>query len=285
VMGQSPGPMELLPNQFYNGGKPWLHMKQLMAFDLGKEKMGSDGRLHPVMQRNALSLPKSDPYKEIYGDRNAWYRLVDEGFLNPIGDEEIDKIWATKPPKEAQIATNKIKEGAWTDYLKVMETAKTFHATINTPGQEFHPCTYAYYGDDPKYRSFESVSWSTTQPINIEFSEDMVRAGQRLENDAEGTLRVDFFKSGHPELVKWSKKGGPMIPHLWPFTVSGHDAAGDGTVPTRSGEAVKNYPQIRASFRMKGFDHQMSYADRDARLVTLYSIVSIVKEKAFDDIE
>ncbi|QEE23314.1 hypothetical protein CS053_01470 [Rhodanobacter glycinis] len=73
VFANSPGAMELLPNQQYPAG--WL-----------KVRVGDNSA--PVIQ-----LPQSDPYAEIYSKKDPWWRLTDPKLIDPSG--RVKDPWAT----------------------------------------------------------------------------------------------------------------------------------------------------------------------------------------------
>ncbi|WP_262459833.1 esterase/lipase family protein [Alloalcanivorax balearicus] len=65
VLGHAPGPLELAPNQLYNGGRPWLFINAAAG---GTMK----------------SLPESgNPYNEIYRAGREWWRAINLDWLNP----------------------------------------------------------------------------------------------------------------------------------------------------------------------------------------------------------
>ena len=65
VLGHAPGPLELAPNQLYNGGRPWLFIKAAAGGTL-------------------KSLPESgNPYDDIYRAGREWWRAINPDWLNP----------------------------------------------------------------------------------------------------------------------------------------------------------------------------------------------------------
>ena len=62
------------------------------------------------------------------------------------------------------------------------------------------------------------------------------------------------------------------------YKPEGREAAGDGTVPTRSGAAVARLDGIKDVFKLAGFDHQMSYADAIAQHTVFYAIGKMMQE-------
>lgn len=81
------------------------------------------------------SLPKVDPYSEIYLRRDRWWGLLRERWLQPNGGVPI----------------------SWNDFRVNLSEAHDFHGSIQSA---YHPNTYVYYGADGNVPSFETVSWS-----------------------------------------------------------------------------------------------------------------------------
>jgi pimeloyl-ACP methyl ester carboxylesterase len=84
VVGNAPGPLELLPSSEYGMG--WLRIRDGEQF---------------------VALPKSDPYSEIYTVRGAWWALCDDKLLNPLDPEKktVDQDWSNF----VKLIQNKVK--------------------------------------------------------------------------------------------------------------------------------------------------------------------------------
>ncbi|MDF3846108.1 alpha/beta hydrolase, partial [Pseudomonas citronellolis] len=98
---------ELLPSQRYGAG--WLRVTCN-----GKE---------------LLQLPRSspdgiDPYTQIYLEPDAWWRLMDPAWIDPVDTEAPSNVAA--PSLTA----------AWMAYRKQLNRAKSFHADL---GDYYHP--------------------------------------------------------------------------------------------------------------------------------------------------
>ena len=90
VIAYAPGPLELAPNQRYNGGKPWLFVRD------------THGKI-------LKALPQSgDPYKEIYADSQSAWRAINPEWLNPAG----------------------ISGKGLVDYAKTVKVAKGYHTQL-----------------------------------------------------------------------------------------------------------------------------------------------------------
>lgn len=110
VLAQSPGPLQLLPGTAYGPG--WLKI------------VGSAG---------TQSLPKSDPYTEIYLNQTDWWRLYEAGISGGRPEDE------------------------WEEYKTTIETkVKKF---IEKLSGKYHPQTWAFYGASEKNRSDDVLIW------------------------------------------------------------------------------------------------------------------------------
>ena len=123
------GPLELLPNAQYNGGQPWLFVKDR-----------EDNTLV------SLPSPGGDPYSEIYAEANAWWRPCNEAWMNPAGVESPDKF---------------------IEYGKMVGQARKFHKDLHAAG-DFHPVTHAHYGNDEGQRTYATVTWKLNQTLSAE---------------------------------------------------------------------------------------------------------------------
>lgn len=124
ILGNSPGGLELLPTKDYtanDGSKQWLHVL--------------------LMSGKRISLPKADPYEEIYriGDRpNMVTNKRDEPFWRLVNPE-----WLC-PNERKNDSTNEDGDfkNSWDEYLKCLEMAEIFHIKLKT---NFHKPTYHFY--------------------------------------------------------------------------------------------------------------------------------------------
>lgn len=230
VFAQSPGPLELLPTKAYPKG--WL---QVQRHDQGRVS-GTSSKV--------LSLPKKDPYTEIYRERNAWWRLMDPKLIDP-----------------ASISTKENKT-PWTGYVKKLNIAEVFHDDM---GDYFHPQSYVYYGADPKHRAWGIVRWISNSPLP-KVSDDEMRQARLLQDNLEGRINVKVP----------NEKKQDAYPFFWSYVIADPTSDGDATVPEESGKAAKGKAKLIA--RMHGFDHQGSYGNEHVQSFTLYCVAKIAKQ-------
>lgn len=251
VFGNGAGPLELLPNQLY--GSDWLSVEY------------NDGST----KRTLFSLPKKDPYEEIYRIDDRWWRLID-----PASQAEGN---------QSGVAIHASIAKQWNGYSKNLDKAKDFHTKL---GNYYHPNTYAHCGDDTHHKSWFHVAWTLTPLHDIGTgiwaktpSAETVRDSAKLVRDS-ATGMCEIYNPDSAGLVMYEHNGTGMTGNYsgdaYRATLSSQDNPGDGTVPGHSGEA----PQSRSKFfaKMKGFGHQDSYKDDKVRAATLYSIIRIAAQ-------
>lgn len=161
VLGNSPGPLELLPTKDYGPG--WLHI--------------TDGDKRIRLPEADQTTGACDPYKDIYSvsAEDNWWGMVDPGLLDPAGKLK-----------------DKPKTSPRENFLAQLDTAKKFHDTI---GLTCHPNTYAYYGDDPGQRCFNKVVWRTTQDITKLTDEALLNA-KRHKVKLTGPTEIEIEVNG-----------------------------------------------------------------------------------------
>lgn len=154
VLGNAPGPLELLPTKNYPSG--WL-------------TAGFKGNVKNI---DFVRWPASNPYAEIYSKRvqDVWWGMVDEQLLDPAG-----------------MAVRK-RSTPLVEFQKALRKAETFHDTIKL---ECHPVTYAYYGADAKYAAFSQVQWLTTDQV-AESWKPLLPAAPVASHDHSGRVAVSM---------------------------------------------------------------------------------------------
>lgn len=223
VFSNSPGALQLLPSKRY--GNHWLKIKDGSGMDL-------------------KTLPKADPYVEIYREKDAWWRLMNPEWVNP------------KPKRTAQSDSE-----AWSLYEKNLAKAQSFHDTL---AATLHPHTHIQYGNDGEdYLAFGDVVW---RPSN---------APSGLVGDATLSTQFTDHESGAVLLNDvWGRNGRSQSPAR--FELGDKDEAGDGTVPRRSAEALNDSAELVAEHT--GYEHQNSYQDAGARALVAYGVVRLIAE-------
>ncbi|MFN3295683.1 hypothetical protein [Caldimonas sp.] len=203
-----------------------------------------------------VALPRNgDPYGEIYTVRDAWWGLCDQELINPLNEEK-------DPVKRKQQM-----EADWELFKKYIRDAKRFHQRI---AHRYHPHTHAFCGDSAQHKAYGTVSWQRPSdagepPQRWMHSPLASRVGLREFSKTEDTRTVL-----HPS---------SRIPAA--FTISAPDEPGDGTVPARSGLAVRSHCE---GFLRVPVEHEPAYnpkageASVKALHFTLRAIVRLVQQ-------
>ena len=146
-------------------------------------------------------------------------------------------------------------------YGDALTTAKSFHDNVKL---DCHPNTYAYYGCDSEQVAFGRVRWVTNDvvPDQTKMVLPSVPAA-RITNTGKAIVAA----TPRAEIFNLADRESPQ---------SNNDPnAGDATVPRPSGEKIKAGASL--VFKMKGFDHQMSYKDTNVQDVSFYCIAKIIQ--------
>jgi hypothetical protein len=218
VFAQAPGPLQLLPTPEY--GTHWLKIR--------------DGN-------RMVSLPRSDPYNEIYTVRGKWWALCDELLINPL---DMHK---------------KTVDRDWQQYVEIVQKlVRPFHLAI---ANRYHPNTYAFYGNDAAHKTWGDVTWQRRHagpPFGPHAIDDL----------AEGTVSGD---TGTGRISVLTRSAGKPL-HI-AFDLCDADEDGDGTVPRRSGAAPRGRTKVCLAYR--GIEHEAAYKVLPLQLFTVWSIVKI----------
>lgn len=228
VLAQSPGPLQLLPGKGYGMG--WFHV---------------EGLQHP--------LPQTDPYKDIYTERSAWWGLCEERFINP-DNKKMDKLQLEKD---------------WQSYVDIIDgKVKIFIEGLNG---HYHEYTYAFYGNDgKKYPSYAELHW---KDISGKHTPEAYRS--QVSEQGEVFYPADKFN----QTIRYATLETPdqgYVTRKYELLPPVED--GDGTVPVRA--AVINSPKLKAQLGV-GVDHEGAYKPdntMDARWFTLRSIIRIAQQ-------
>jgi pimeloyl-ACP methyl ester carboxylesterase len=225
-----------------------------------------------------LSLPKSDPYTEIYAKttEDVWWGMVDPALMDPLG---------------VMTGADENSPTAEKAYKKAIKLAREFHERLKLFA---HSETYGYYGtDNDKFRSFGHVSWLCGQNgKNGRVKASYIK--KYIEDTMPDPARREHFKAAqkHPKIsdsgwgyaVDGLGQRNPLFRELpvVPFWLSEERSApGDGTVPACSGEMLKKLtPPLREVFGIPGYGHQGAFDDEIAYRATIYCIARIIQKAA-----
>ena len=243
VTCNSAGALQLLPTKQYPKG--WLQLERQNA---------TDGSV-----RTLATLPKGDPYQEIYREKEAWWRMVDPTLLDPA----------------KRFAKN--HKDPWVKgYLNFLQLAEDFHDKL---GDYYHPNTYVSYADDPAHLSFGTIHWQVSTgygvgPFSQQVNDDEILSSRLRPDSSEEAL------SGRRPITVLMRMGQPLLTESVGLTaeIQPQDAPGDGTVPWQSGEAPRKASPRERTFALRGYDHQGAYGHENPRRFTLWAIAKLVSE-------
>ena len=241
VFAQAPGALQLLPTQQYPE-RQWLKIVDAEGTPL-PEQPNTD-----------------DPYGPggVYTERNKWWSLIKEEWLNPPEGEPID----------------------WTTYLKTLDKASKFHAVVK---DHYHSNTWGFYGS--KVNSFAQVRWTLHALIPGQSKDTSPRD---LTQRTHAEVRLD----GDNRALVLEKQKIHAVPGHAPIAhtpVPGFELrldlskdSGDGTVPIVSGAYPANPVQstevqqrIKQFFDVPSVEHEPAYQHPTTQLITAYAIAKI----------
>jgi hypothetical protein len=273
VIANAPGCLELLPSHLYPPG--WLRVER----DVGRWDV-----------ETLFALPeKDDPYREIYEQKDAWWRLVDPKLLDPaLIHSKTDKGVAP--------------EQAWNAYSFRIANIKEFHRE-NLSRDDYHDAdkTYVFYGEG--HKTFATVRWRLSRECGRIRAKDIrtAKAGagnlqsirhfvltEASTRPAPAHGSIDAFIAAHdlagrnwtltaPDeyLASLADLGFP-VGHIGSAHLQAPDGDGDGTVPVESGRAPT--ARIARICRFFGFDHQEAYMGApEVRLFTSLAICKLTR--------
>lgn len=231
ILGNMPGGLELLPTKNYrtnSGKREWLSVSEN-----GKK---------------IISLPKQDPYKEIYRvqatgselshtDRKYW-GLMDPELLDPDNPPPSD-------PNDPNTIMSGARESAWEQYLTVLDKAEHFHDKL---GNKAHKNTYTLHGTS--HSTADEVKM-VTESVWVEWDSYPKRGFRGRFKNAKGEDRRALLQDP--------------------------DGAGDGTVPISSATSLDDQAQSTpAPVGIKG-EHEPIYKTDEAKNFVVNSISNICK--------
>ncbi|WP_434525468.1 esterase/lipase family protein [Photorhabdus asymbiotica] len=226
VMAQSPGPLQLLPGLGY--GKWWLKI--------------DDGNTRH-------SLPERDPYEEIYLQRDKWWGLCEERFINP----------------ENKTKNRAVMQADWKKYTYLL--SYVVRPFIEGLSGCYHSNTYAFYGNSTKHRSYGTVRWVARKDYF------------NRPSNPERAFNSPIFDPADAEFsdtrsVRYPMKPGNDYSMIQTFAIADPQEPGDGTVPVQGGKFTTI--GLRSILGAE-VEHENAYDTDKTRFFTLRAIVKIAQ--------
>jgi pimeloyl-ACP methyl ester carboxylesterase len=237
VFAQSPGALQLLPSEGY--GTNWLSICDATG-------------------RELMSLPKADPYEEIYLQKEKWWGLIREDWLRPAGGKAI----------------------TWNVFSKNIRTAREFHRQL---AGSYHPNTFVFYGGGKKKQSYHKICWQLkrgqssfeTKPLPSEVPD---LRHKDVETDGSNNLYIEGINRIQTAGANEATGSFTMATRVWEIHCALHDSIGDGTVPASSGRApaVSGTSHIIQQFELADIEHEPAYKKYPpAQQVAYYAITKL----------
>jgi hypothetical protein len=243
-LGNLPGGLELLPNKLHrtNGAATeWLKVTEA-----GKE---------------IVSLPKADPYKEIYREKaivhtkkgespstNTYWMLLDPKLLNPA-----------RPTPEGGNANDELNADnydPWTVYLDHLKIAEEFHDHLSPPtGPKHHPQSLCISGKTEKK--------VTADVVEMKVETNWVRKDPYPTQGFRG-----FFRSANGKDMQ--------------AVLQDPEGDGDGTVVLSSGVALDQKGRPKPEDAERPVNHQPAYEDPAVQAWSHLAIAALAKHHFFE---
>ena len=244
LLGNIPGGLELLPHPEYRpNGKGWLNFRD------------KDGNI-------VKTLPDSDPYAEIYRQRDRFFRLVDPELLDPANFDR------SKP---------ETAETAFQNYLKVLAKAETFVRAIVG---KMHPHTYSFHGDSETKPTEVTIELSLKRKWLLASVFEADRSIIDVVNDAN-LARDPSMVDDRDDRAAWRDYYLDAKVRRYEIEMGRPAGRGDGTVPTLSGAflaARSNWGMTLSPAR--DIDHQPAYDDSGAFAFAGQAMVLLLLRRA-----
>lgn len=228
ILSQAPGPMQLLPGRDY--GMRWLKIMD-----------GKDVHFYP----------KEDPYSEIYLQRDKWWGLCEEQFINPgklLKKDDIDTYWLT--------------------YAEMIKD--NVRAFVEGLSQKYHSNTYAFYSCESSFASYGDIIWQSKTPLIEQW---MNRGRSRRPEDGRALDKTENSTSRSVTTPLDGKGWAQGIYQTWKLLPP--QEPGDGTVPERSGRIAGHH--LRARYPVS-VQHEPAYQHAQAQQFTLRALVKIIQD-------
>jgi hypothetical protein len=239
VLANAPALLEMLPFASYNRGQAWL-------------KAGT--REWPARDKDGAA----NPYKDIYASP-AWYGLIPErnnALIDPAGIV-AKRIGLGKSVRE---------DG----FHKSIEDVELFHTVITSPGQDYHPQTWAHGAVEQSRKTWGEVQWVGHVPEGTDLQQ-----AQLLKDD--GNDRIELTGGVRLQIAEPQQSGDGTVP-AWSLAAP-HDRVkdlalhGSGMVPGQAGLNARRVESPQAKALQPGYEHQNSYKDERALWASFHAIV------------
>lgn len=247
LLANIPGGLQLLPTPQYvdnTGRSEWLSYQK------------QDGTM--------LTLPKADPYDEIYLEREEPWGMVNPDWIDPGQKPGTGKKYRGGNP--------------WSGYEEKLVEAKAFHAALETLEKQAHEDTVQFYStglDSPHQVRYNRRPYEPRPASDPWQNMELVR---QFTNKGEFRGYVDENDKPLP-----TSEGAAAI-----IALAMPDGSGDGTVPDSSGRALRldeektvAIGEMGTSWYESRFDrgHEGIFQTNSAKQIVVRSIVNLALKR------
>jgi pimeloyl-ACP methyl ester carboxylesterase len=230
TLAEMPGGLALLPNKLY--GEEWLEF-----FDFEENRM--------------RKLPASDPYEEIYQEKERYWRLVNPDYL--IGPSK-------KKHAERAEGDSVGADSPWGVYLENLALARTLHTDLEHRLQ--HEETHYFLGT--KVKSAGKIRFERTKYVP--------------SPDYPPPVGIIYGRDGFRTYVEQGRT-------VYAVRMSRPSDDGDGTVPSGSARALRQQGDSHVFelpgqlepplFEFENMKHQSAYQEAEAQDYTVDAILRL----------
>lgn len=252
ILGNAPGGLELLPTKDYknnNGESGWLSVPTL---------------------NGEFTLPKKDPYEEIYKiECNVFWRLINPDWLEP-GNKRTKPVLTTKTAKKP-----------WGKYINCIDAAEDFHEKLKT---DCHKNTYQFYASN--LNTVDNVAFNREKLTYVKRQYEIPTEYGRIPAKVIETEEPSIQSSARGSCIMYVNNNDqeiktPLPPPNTTHTLSmsqitDYSGGGDGTVPDSSGNALEH---VLSSYKLEKVTHQDAYEDDDAKKYVFTTIRNLALKR------
>jgi hypothetical protein len=241
VFANSPGALQLLPNQLYGNG--WL-------------KLGTGtGRQF----KEVTSLPNGDPYEQIYKQRGPWWALVREELINP--------------------ANLKAHKG-WSAYVNNIDKASAFHAELKTQYHPNTYTFHGDGRDNNNGLTWGAVRWEAEAAGDLRTVTRGRLGHAELPMTASAAEMLAMSPTADDGQGKLSAVTGGFKGYNFVISPKDAAGDGTVPVVSGNAPASKSGVKATYHLNLDGQGHEGAYRNPVAQRVTLHSILRITQTVA-----
>jgi hypothetical protein len=248
VLANIPGGLQLLPNKLHaanNNSQSWLTVTQAGS-TLAGFPLPSRSNPYDEIYRVKVNMTVTTPSGTV-GDTqvNQFWGLVDPALLDPVANTGSPSTDFDPHSNDSLNAAR--QRDAWTEYLRVLQIAETFHETLK---KSAHPVTFCMRGTGKPTGTADRIEFA----IESNWLQTVVYGNQEF--------RALFTDSNGKNMQA---------------VLQDPAGAGDGTVPSSSAGALNAAGKRPPGDIDVSVEHQPAYKNEDVQAFTVRAILALCK--------